>query len=710
MENKLKTVSFPTMEYKTRNFLDHIKCKLIAHKESLAKRPDMEHESSLFRIIILLVVIGYTAISGAYEATFLAFWYLLVAIAFHIYLLSTKKISVFRRILGIITDTTMLTAALYFAGNFSPPLMVTYLWIVAGAGFRYGIRYLVVAATISFVAQLILFALSPYWNAEYIHAYGWLVAAIVLPLFIARLLNKIQHAIVDAERANMAKSEFLANMSHELRTPLNGIIAVSELLFLRHLGVKEREYANIIQTSGKTLLALIEDVLDFSKIEAGKLTVDESPFVFDDVLQDSVATFKAQALNTGISLHLQIDPGLPRMVSGDEIHLRKILLNFLGNAVKFTHTGSVTLSARLLNDDNKVANIQFQVMDTGIGMSKAAIHVYFDGFTQADSTVTRKYGGTGLGTTIARSLILAMNGTITINSSEGKGTTITFTLPLRIAKVKPSLMKPSVSESIRHPTIPKSLDILVAEDNAVNQMVIREILRLLGYHATIVSDGKKALTALFDAINVGKPFDIALLDINMPQLSGFEVLKAFRAHEKGKNMPIIMLSADARSTSIDRCLASGADGYLTKPVEIQKITKVLTPFVEQNTTTKESAEFTLTQTNLVDTEILTDLRNLSPSASFIVSLVTTYIDTSAALFAEMDIAAAKGDERGFRDAVHALMGSSAAIGAGVVKDFCAKIDAASLSKQAMQDYLVELKGLYEPTCSALLDFVQDKKA
>jgi len=455
------------------NFLSRIKSRL-------AQREDSEHVQATIRILLTTVFLTTFYALNQPIIFLLTQAYIMISIFIFTWVFLFPAPSHIRKVIGIIGDIGMASAILYLAGEAGILSLFVYLWVIVGNGFRYGVKYLRIATVTSLIGATLALGLGLHWSQHPWAAFVILLILTVLPLYMINLLKQLHLALDKAKQASRAKSQFLANMSHELRTPLNGIIAVSELLFLRNLDTKEREYTNVIHSSGKTLLALIEDILDFSKIEAGKLTIDESPFAMLDAIEDSLLTFKAQAMNKGISLQTHISPAIPVAVSGDEISLRKILMNFLSNAVKFTHVGSVELYATLLSDDNQVANIQFQITDTGIGMSKEAMAVYFDGFTQADTSVTRKYGGTGLGTTIAHSLILAMGGTVAIKSVEDKGTTVTLTLPFR--KAEHVLIPPSIITQKKKLPASRSLNVFVAEDNRVNQMVTREILKLLGHH------------------------------------------------------------------------------------------------------------------------------------------------------------------------------------------------------------------------------------
>jgi len=678
-------------------------------KLSLSQRKDTEHQQAGIRILLTAIFLVTFFSLDQQIIFFLTIAYLFISSGIFISILVSPEPSDIRKYIGIVGDAVMTSSVLYIAEEASILSLFVYLWVIIGNGFRYGVKYLKVSTITSIIGASLALGLGGFWSQYIWVSFVFLLCLAVLPLYMVSLLKQLQNATRKAEQASKAKSEFLANMSHELRTPLNGIIAVSELLFQRDLGEKEREYANVIHSSGKTLLMLVDDVLDFSKIEAGKITIELSPFHLRDAIENTLLTFETQAKSKGILLQLDIANGLPELVVSDESNLRKILMNFLSNAVKFTHHGSVSLRISLVQNDEATAQVQFQIQDTGIGMSEEALAVYFDGFTQADSSITRQYGGTDLGTTIAKSLILAMGGSIEVQSKVAHGTTVTFTLPLQVTNQQfPSLNTMEKTTDEQHPLM--HLNIFVAEDNRVNQMVIEEILGLAGHDVTLKHDGESALQCLESSLESSNPFDLAILDINMPLRSGIEVVEAFRAKEKGTHLPIIMISADARSTSISQCLAAGANAYLTKPIEMNKLNAIMVQVLAGQPITQAKAETIESGQNLIDEHILSELQHLTPSTSFVESVIAEYLSHSAELLSQMKKAMHDNNTDAFYTAAHTLKGSSDAIGARKISDICVKAERTQLNKEIMQGLLTDISTIYTPTCFALSEFTAQLSA
>jgi len=678
-------------------------------KSRLASREDSEHQQAITRITIVGIFCLYFFVTDEPTASTYVFLYFIYSIGLFLAIITKPNKSPTRRLIGAIGDMSITSIAIMHTNEVGALLLPVYLWVIIGNGFRYGANYLYFSMVISSVGFSYVWYQHPYWSQHYTVGLSFNLTLLAIPLFTASLLKTLHRAIDQAEVANRAKSEFLANMSHELRTPLNGIIAVSELLFQRDLGEKEREYANVIHSSGKTLLMLVDDVLDFSKIEAGKITIELSPFHLRDAIENTLLTFETQAKSKGILLQLDIANGLPELVVSDESNLRKILMNFLSNAVKFTHHGSVSLRISLVQNDEATAQVQFQIQDTGIGMSEEALAVYFDGFTQADSSITRQYGGTGLGTTIAKSLILAMGGGIEVQSKVDNGTTVTFRLPLQVTNQQfPSLNAMEKTDNEQHPLM--HLNIFVAEDNRVNQMVIEEILGLAGHNVTLKHDGESALQCLESSLESGNPFDIAILDINMPLRSGIEVVEAYRAKEKNTQLPIIMVSADARSTSISQCLAAGANAYLTKPIEMNKLNAIMVQVLAGQPLTQAKAETIDSGQNLIDEHILSELQHLTPSTSFVESVIAEYLSHSAELLSQMKKATHDNNTDAFYAAAHTLKGSSDAIGARKMSDICVRAERTQLNKEIMQGLLTDISAIYTPTCFALSKFTAQLSA
>jgi PAS domain S-box-containing protein len=374
-----------------------------------------------------------------------------------------------------------------------------------------------------------------------------------------------------AEEAARAKSEFLANMSHEIRTPLNAVLGLLQILELSELTGQQRQYVAGALESGKSLLTLIGDILDLAKIEAGKVEIARRPFAPAAVLDTVAGAFREQAEAKGVSLLHVLEASLPSRVIGDEIRLRQVLFNLVGNAVKFTSSGCVRIAASASGPDFSGSFcLSFCVTDTGVGIPADKLNKVFDPFTQADGTFTRRHQGTGLGLSIVKRLVELMGGTVELRSEEGRGTTATVAIAFEVPPEAAAAT--AVAGSRPEPERPDGLHVLLVEDDALNLLAVKEMLSLAGHRVTCATNGELALAALRT-----RRFDLALMDIQMPVLDGLETTRRIRRGEAGrhKDIPIIALSAHAMKGDRETFLAAGMNGYIAKPVVIETLEQAI---------------------------------------------------------------------------------------------------------------------------------------
>ncbi|NWG86254.1 MAG: response regulator [Hydrogenophilaceae bacterium] len=387
---------------------------------------------------------------------------------------------------------------------------------------------------------------------------------------LERQAEELAEARDAALRASEAKSQFLTNISHELRTPLNGIMGMAQLLADTPVNAEQRDMLNIVDQSSRDLYSLIEDLLDFAKIEQGGLKLMPIPFNLRDSVEDTVNLFAGVARAKDLALLRDIDPDVPARVIGDPLRLRQVLSNLIDNAIKYTESGRVTISARSRTDAEGVTQVHFSVSDTGIGIPEAVQHRIFDAFAQADGSSTRRYGGAGMGLTICQQLTRLMGGALWLESQPGQGSTFHFELPFEVVATEATqaVATPPVTAPLPKAETDLGQRILIVEDNPINQTLVKSILGKLGYRYTLAENGQEALAALDAAA-----FDLILMDCQMPVMDGYEASRAIRRREggSGRHIPILAVTAHAMAGDRERCLEAGMDDYLAKPYRFEEL-------------------------------------------------------------------------------------------------------------------------------------------
>ncbi|MGL5630757.1 MAG: ATP-binding protein [Azovibrio sp.] len=487
-----------------------------------------------------------------------------------------------------------------------------------------------------------------------------------------------------ADAANQAKSTFLATMSHEIRTPMSGVLGTLELLGMTKLKPGQRNTLNIAHESAKSLLRIINSILDFSQIEAGKLEIRPEAIVLREVMETVRNIYAGNASNKGLSIRLDIDANISTVVWGDPLRLRQILNNFVSNAIKFTSEGTIEIKAELIERVDGEDKVRFSVKDTGIGISKENQQRLFQPFNQAESSTTRRYGGTGLGLTICRRLADMMGGSIEMQSTLGKGTTMILTLSLPVVDAKdwpennPETRQdqlgqlsaaqgtyrvaPSIAEARQEETL-----VLLVDDHPTNRLLLRHQLHTLGYAAECAKNGVEALVMW-----KSRRFSLLITDCNMPEMDGYDLVRTIRKLESGnggKRIPIIAFTANALSNEVEKCFAAGMDDYLIKPVELTQLLKKLDHWlpIPQN----ES----IAVVPIVDHSALTTISGGNAEAEReILSLFRRVNDEDAAMLKQ---AVADIDILKVGDAAHRIKGASMMIGAMGLAKACEHIERAS---------------------------------
>lgn len=784
-----------------------------------------EHEQALVRIVfsvLVLIYLGYSLLSAknpsAIRPAFIfSCLFFFSAILLAIAIFWSSKPSEKRQFLAMLTDISAITYVMYISGETGSLFFGIYLWVTVGNGLRYGSKSLLMAQALSVFGFVAVILSNDYWLSHSTLALGLLLTLTSIPLFTFVLLGRLKKAITHAEEANQAKSIFLANMSHEMRTPLNGVIGASDLILSTSLNSEQKALANTLRNSGHILLKLIEEVLDFSKIESGKLTAEIADFDLHSMINNTMDMFASQAEKKGLRLHMNYSPETCFLLRGDAQHLRQIIINLVGNAIKFTKVGRVELRVSTLEQNETTARLRFEVIDTGIGIQQKSQQAIFESFTQAHADISKTYGGTGLGTTISKQLVHFMGGEIGLHSVVGQGSTFWFELPFEkpqerrtldkrqalsqmrvlgvgmpdseqtiiatyltgwggqfkhagstlelisllgqipangqrnhvvlcrpqalgikandfaaqvwaehvLSKVSLILLDADPNENsetellkmgyaclLRTP-IDKTLlfnaihsvmstdaatddvisfikyyertslekrrlNILVADDNGTNRMIISKILERAGHSVDLVENGEQALDILEN-----KRYDLALMDMHMPVLHGLEALKIYRmANREIPHMPIVILTANATIEAKRECEEAGVDAFLTKPIDASTLLVTISRLTASDNSATDAPKSEIgslkpgisSDALLLNENTLHHLKILGEkNDDFLGSVIQGFFLEGEQQIVSMKKALLENEYALFKELAHALKGSSGNLGAEALHQICREI-------------------------------------
>lgn len=492
-------------------------------------------------------------------------------------------------------------------------------------------------------------------------------------------------AKAEADRANQAKGTFLASMSHEIRTPMNAIIGLSQLALNKAVPDQVRDYLEKINISSESLLGILNDILDFSKIEAGMLGIENTQFNLDTVLDNLESMFSARAAEKQLDLHVEVPPYMPVQLIGDALRIQQVLSNLLGNAIKFTGEGRVSVQVQPLEVESSQARVRFSVTDTGIGMSEKEQLTLFKPFSQADTSITRRFGGTGLGLAISHKLVQLMGGEFHVQSQPGLGTAFSFELMLgvasgethqgggrRAARRKAGDLGKNLSE---RGELLSGIRILVAEDNRINQQVVREFLQLSGVIVDIANNGREALAKLEE-----HAYAAVLMDVNMPEMGGVEATEHIRRLSRFDALPVIALTAGVTQAERDRCLACGMSDFVTKPINPQTLIGVLCHWVKRDVQTALEA---VPASMPLPSGVLNDLPGFDMSQlreildddnALIMELLLTFRDSLANTMTDLDACIEKQDYQTAHALTHGIKGMAGSMGATSLYDASTTLD------------------------------------
>ncbi len=474
---------------------------------------------------------------------------------------------------------------------------------------------------------------------------------------------KAESATRIAEDAVKAKQQFLSNMSHEIRTPMNAIIGFTKVALKTDLSLKQKEYLEAIKMSGDALIVLINDILDLAKVDAGKMTFVQTPFKLSLSISAMLHLFETKIQEKNLELVTEYDNKIPEVLVGDPVRLHQIILNLVSNAVKFTSKGKITVSVRLLSEDEEKATIEFAVTDTGIGIPESKIEKIFENFQQASSGTSRLYGGTGLGLAIVKQLVEPQGGTIRVTSKVNEGSVFSFILSFRKTKAEAELD----AEIVVLNSEIKDIKVLVVEDIALNQLLMRTLLDDFGFGCDIAANGKIALEKLKD-----RHYDIVLMDLQMPEMNGFEATEQIR-NKMNSQIPIIALTADVTTVDLAKCKVVGMNDYIAKPVDERLLYSKIVGLVKKSipvNVQKENRSSELKKPKCIDLDYLNHRTKSNPA--LMMEMISLYLEQTPPLITTMKKSLKEKDWDSLYAAVHKMIPSFSIMGISLHFELMAK--------------------------------------
>ena len=680
-----------------------------------------EGQQGLIRVVFLSFISIYLLFNNANSiGTISTISYLVYSCFFLFLLIKKPQFNAPRQWIAMFVDIGMASYGMLMIGTQGGIFIGLYLWLVIGYGLRYGINYTKGAYVLALIGYLAATHYNPYWSAHKDVVYGFLLTLVLIPIHTILLQRKLELATIKANSASEAKSKFLSHMSHEIRTPLNGIVGAVELLTESNLNNEQKQHLYHLRNASITLRQLVNDILDISKIEQGKMELNLAPLNLIALVEEIKSSFNSQAKRKDLTFECEIDKNLHPHFKGDSLHLKQVLNNLISNSIKFTKEGSVKVSVTQLNQDsnNQNSSIKFSVSDTGVGIAADKQSKIFNSFSQADASIATEFGGTGLGTSIAKNLVELMGGTISFVSTYGAGTTFEFVISME----KLSYVDSETSQKTNHHNVITLKEhalaknkfkkcILIADDNQTNRYILSATLRAAGYKVVEAINGDEALDILENT-----KCDLMMLDLNMPLINGIDVTKIHRSLALHNAIPSVIVTADATLDTKNKCVEAEINAVLTKPFNQHEVLEIVNNLLD--TAEKKANKYTvaaplqlgqenksLEELALLDMRKINSLSKLTNNPDFMANLIAGFISDTDLSMNRLQNAVQTGDFLTLNESAHTIAGNSGNMGAERFHAACQNLYALSQSDEIEQweDAFKDAKKAFALTKLALMD-------